>query len=227
MAMINRAGALNLVGPANEAVKAGQEALRQVEHLRDEGWLSYAEYILGVGTSMAGDYRRAAQLLSSARHRIIYGGVQPPLSSHVMHLPLMCTFVLVNCGFALGDAEAVEAHHRFIADTAERTKLPLAHFATAFSRGILLLLRDELRDAEWHLDHALQLLRQNDLMLFTPLASFCLGAAIRPPHPRRSRRPHGQLCRDSSTSHCLRHAARSQSAAAFAAAMRRSSAPTA
>jgi 4-carboxymuconolactone decarboxylase len=41
------------------------------------------------------------------------------------------------------------------------------------------------------------------------------------------RGPHGQLCRDSSTSRRLRHAARSQSAAALAAAMRRSSAPTA
>ena len=178
MAMINRAGALNLVGPANEAVKVGQEALRHVEHLRDEGWLSYAEYILGVGTNMAGDYREAARLLSSARHRIIHGGVQPPLSSHVMHLPLMCTFILVNCCFALGDAEAVEAHHRFSADIAEQTRLPLAQFATAFSRGILLLLRDEFRAAEWHLDHALQLLRQNDLMLFTPLVSLCLGLAL-------------------------------------------------
>ena len=114
----------------------------QEQHLRDEGWLSYAEYILGVGTNMAGDYREAARLLSSARHRIIHGGVQPPLSSHVMHLPLMCTFILVNCCFALGDAEAVEAHHRFSADIAEQTRLPLAQFATAFSRGILLLLRD-------------------------------------------------------------------------------------
>jgi len=86
--------------------------------------------------------REAARLLSSARHRIIHGGVQPPLSSHVMHLPLMCTFILVNCCFALGDAEAVEAHHRFSADIAEQTRLPLAQFATAFSRGILLLLRD-------------------------------------------------------------------------------------
>jgi class 3 adenylate cyclase len=178
MAIINRAGALNLVGPANEAVKVGQEALRQVEHFHDEGWLSYAEYILGVGTSMAGDYREAARLLSSARHRIIRGDVQPPLSSHIMHLPLMCTLILVNCCFALGDAEAVEAHHRFLADIAAQTRLPLAQFATAFSRGILLLLRDEFRAAEWHLDHALQLLRQNDLMLFAPLVSLCLGLAL-------------------------------------------------
>jgi hypothetical protein len=90
----------------------------------------------------------------------------------------MCTFILVNCCFALGDAGAVEAHHRFIADIAERTKLPLAQFLTAFSRGILLLLRDEFRAAEWHLDHALELLRQNDLRLFTPVASLCLGLAL-------------------------------------------------
>jgi class 3 adenylate cyclase len=178
MAMINRAGALNLVGPANEAVKVGQEALRQVEHLRDEGWLSYAEYTLGVGKNMGGDYREAARLLSSARHRIIHGGVQPPLARHPMHLPLMCTFGLVNCCFALGDDEAVGAHHRIIAGIAERTKLPLAQFLTAFSRGILLMLRDEFRAAEWHLDHALLLLRQNDLLLFTPLASLYLGIAL-------------------------------------------------
>jgi class 3 adenylate cyclase/tetratricopeptide (TPR) repeat protein len=178
MAMINRAGALNLVGAAKEAVRVGQQALRQAEHLGEEGWLSYAEYVLGVGTSMAGDYREAARLLSSARRRVIHGGCQPPISSPSTHIPLMSTFVLVNCGFALGDAGAVEAHHRFITDIAERTRLPLAQFLTAFSRGILLLLRDEFRAAEWHLDLALRLLRQNDLMLFTPLASFCLGLAL-------------------------------------------------
>ena len=37
--------------------------------------------------------------------------------------------------------------------------------------------------------------------------------AIRPPRFSQSRRPHGQLCRDSSASHCLRHAARSGSVA--------------
>jgi hypothetical protein len=127
---------------------------------------------------MAGDYREAVRLLSSARHRIIHAGSRPPPSSHAKHLPLMCTFVLVNCCFALGEAGEVEAHHRFIADIAERTSLPLAQFLTAFSRGILLLLQDKFKTAERHLHHALHLLRQFDLMLFTPLASFCLGVAL-------------------------------------------------
>src|SRR6266446_930715 len=41
--------------------------------------------------------------------------------------------------------------------------------------------------------------------------------AVRPPRAGRSRRPHGQLCRDSGTPHRLRHAARSKSAATPAA----------
>ncbi len=49
--------------------------------------------------------------------------------------------------------------------------------------------------------------------------------AVGPPRAGRSRRPHGQLCRDGSTSHRLRHAARSTSAAASAATMSPPAAP--
>ena len=49
--------------------------------------------------------------------------------------------------------------------------------------------------------------------------------AVRPPRFGRSRRPHGQLCRDSSASHRLRHAARSRSAAAPAAMRTRGTSP--
>lgn len=174
-AMITRAAALNFLGPVSEAVLTGEDVLKRALALHDEGRIAMAEFGLGQGATQAGEYRRAIALLVSARRRFVIGNARFTEETRHAHLPFLCSFMLVLCHFALGETDAVVAHHRDIEESVRDTGRPLGTFAREFCRGLLLTMRADLNAAEPILERALSIARQNELLLFVPLASFHLG----------------------------------------------------
>ncbi len=177
-AMISHAAALNFFGPVSDAFAIGKDAIQRAERLGDECLLTLAEFGLGQSAHQAGRNRDAIALIGSARHRLLSGRIARPLANPVARMPLISSFVLTRCYFALGDVAGVEEHHRFLEETGRRKETPLAGFAAAFSLGVLQQMRGELSAAEHSLENASSLARQHDLLLFAPVATFQRGLVL-------------------------------------------------
>jgi hypothetical protein len=116
-------------------------------------------------------------LLAQAQGRLAQHGVRPPSGAPASYLPLVCGMMQALCHFALGDAEAIAEHQRFVSQLTKASKLPLDGVVVGVTRGVGLLLRDDFPAAERSFDAALSAAKDNDLTRFVPLAAFHLGLA--------------------------------------------------
>lgn len=177
-ALAMRAAALNFCGAPAEALEAGESAVREAAKSGEPGWLAYAEYGLGQARFVAGRYSEAVEMLEKAYHRFHLEGAAPPPGAGAAQAALLSCMMICLSEAALGDDEgAAAAQARADAIAAANGAAPAA-IAAGFSRGVLLLSRDDTRAAEVTLARSLKLARQHDVHLFIPVLANQHGIAL-------------------------------------------------
>jgi tetratricopeptide (TPR) repeat protein len=142
-ALAMRAAALNFCGAPAEAIEAGEAAVREAAQSGEPGWLAYAEYGLGQARFVAGHYREAVELLERAYRRFhLEGAIPPPGAGAAQAALLSCMMICVSEAALGNDNGAASAQAQADAIAAENGAPPAA-IAAGFSRGVLLLSRDE------------------------------------------------------------------------------------
>ncbi|WP_426418976.1 ATP-binding protein [Bradyrhizobium genosp. A] len=176
-ALAVQAAALNFCGTPMEALEAGQKAVREAVRIADEGWLAYAQYGFGQALYVAGRYRDAVTTLGQAYNRFA-SGATPPVGGSAAFSGLLCSVMACISRAAMGEyAEAEQAQRQ--ADTvASKDGGALAAVASGFSRGTLLLHRDDILAAEAALATALAQAHQHEINLFVPVIACQHGLAL-------------------------------------------------
>jgi tetratricopeptide (TPR) repeat protein len=173
-----RAAALNFCGAPAEAIEAGQSAVRAAAESGDRGWLAYAEYGLGQAHYVAGHYAEAVETLEKAYRRFRVEGAAPPPGGGAAQAALLCCMMIGVSNAALGNDDGVASAQARADEIARETSTPTAAIAAGFSRGVLLLSRDDLKAAEETLALALKLARQHEVHLFVPVLANQHGVAL-------------------------------------------------
>jgi tetratricopeptide (TPR) repeat protein len=177
-ALAMRAAALNFCGTPAEALELGEAAVREAGRSGDPGWLAYAEYGLGQAHFVAGHYLKAVEVLERAYRKFRFEGASPPPGGGPAQAALLSCMMICVSQVALGDdSGAADAQARADAIVAENEG-PAAAIAAGFSRGALLLARDEPAAAEASLAHSLKLARQHEIHLFIPVLANQHGLAL-------------------------------------------------
>jgi class 3 adenylate cyclase/tetratricopeptide (TPR) repeat protein len=177
-ALAMRAAALNFCGAPTEAIEAGQSAVREAAESGERGWLAYAEYGLGQAHYVAGHYAEAVETLEKAYRRFRVEGAAPPPGGGAAQAALLCCMMVCVSNAALGDDEGVAAAQARADEIAKETSTPAAAIAAGFSRGVLLLSRDDIKAAEETLARSLKLARQHEVHLFIPVLANQHGYAL-------------------------------------------------
>ena len=168
-ALAMRAAALNFCGAPAEAIEVGETAVREAAQSGEPGWLAYAEYGLGQARFVAGHYHEAVEVLEEAYRRFHLEGAVPPPGAGAAQAALLSCMMICVSEAALGhDERAAAAQARADAISAENGTPPAA-IAAGFSRGVLLLSRDDIKAAEATLQQSLKLAHQHDVHLFIPV----------------------------------------------------------
>jgi class 3 adenylate cyclase len=177
-ALAMRAAALNFCGTPAEAIELGEVAVREAARSGELGWLAYAEYGLGQARFIAGCYLEAVEVLESAYRRFRFEGASPPPGAGPAQAALLSCMMICVSQIALGDEKsAADAQSR--ADTISVEKEgPAAAIAAGFSRGALMLARNEPIAAETSLAQSLKLARQHEIHLFIPVLANQHGLAL-------------------------------------------------
>ena len=177
-ALAMRAAALNFCGAPAEAIETGEAAVHEAALSGEPGWLAYAEYGLGQARFVAGNYRESVQMLERAYRRFhLEGAVPPPGAGAAQAALLSCMMICVSAA-ALGDDEAAAAAQVRADTIAAENGAPPAAIAAGFSRGVLLLSRDDIKSAEATLMQSLKLARQHEVHLFIPVLANQHGIAL-------------------------------------------------
>jgi len=177
-ALAMRAAALNFCGAPAEAIEAGQSAVREAAESGDRGWLAYAEYGLGQAHYVAGHYAEAVETLERAYRRFRFEDAAPPPGGGAAQAALLTCMMICVSNAALGDDEGVAAAQARADAIAQETSTPAAAIAAGFSRGVLLLSRDDINAAEATLALSLKLARQHEVHLFMPVLANQHGYAL-------------------------------------------------
>ncbi|MBR1238422.1 AAA family ATPase [Bradyrhizobium sp. AUGA SZCCT0182] len=177
-ALAMRAAALNFCGAPTEAIEAGQSAVREAAESGDRGWLAYAEYGLGQAHYVAGNYAKAVETLERAYRRFRIEGAAPPPGGGSAQAALLSCMMICVSNAALGDDGGVAAAQARADEIASESSTPAAAIAGGFSRGVLLLSRDDIKAAEETLAQSLRLARQHEVHLFIPVLANQHGYAL-------------------------------------------------
>lgn len=177
-ALAMRAAALNFCGAPAEALEVGQSAVREAAESGDRGWLAYAEYGLGQAHYVAGNYGEAVDTLEKAYRRFRVDGVAPPPGGGAAQAALLSCMMIGVSSAALGDDEGATSAQARADEIAGETSTPAAAIAAGFSRGVLLLSRDDIKAAEATLAQSLKLARQHEVHLFIPVLANQHGYAL-------------------------------------------------
>ena len=168
-ALAMRAAALNFCGAPSEAIETGEAAVREAARSGERGWLAYAEYGLGQARFVAGNYREAVEALERAYRGFRLEGAAPPPGASGAQAALLSCMMMCASEVALGDDDGATAAQARADEIAAETASPAAAIAAGFSRGVLLLSRDDVKAAEATLTQSLKLARQHEVNLFIPV----------------------------------------------------------
>jgi class 3 adenylate cyclase/tetratricopeptide (TPR) repeat protein len=177
-ALAMRAAALNFCGAPAEAIEAGEAAVREAGQSGEPGWLAYAEYGLGQARFVAGHYLEAVEMLERAYRRFHLEGAAPPPGAGAAQAALLSCMMICVSEAALGDDEGAAAAQARADAIAAENGAPTAAIAAGFSRGVLLLSRDDIKAAEATLAQSLKLARQHEVHLFIPVLANQHGIAL-------------------------------------------------
>ncbi|TFV68865.1 ATPase [Bradyrhizobium frederickii] len=177
-ALAMRAAALNFYGAPAEAIDAGEAAVREAGQSGEPGWLAYAEYGLGQARFIAGHFVEAVEILERAYKRFYFEGASPPPGGGAAQAALLSCMMICVSKVALGDEEGAVAAQARADAIAAQNEGPAAAIAGGFSRGVLLLSRDEPQAAETALAHSLKLAHQHEVHLFIPVLANQHGLAL-------------------------------------------------
>ena len=177
-ALAVRAAALNFCGTPSEAIETGEAAVREATRVGEAGWAAYAEYGLGQARFVAGSYHEAVESLERAYRRFKFEGAAPPVGASAAQAALLSCMMTCLSQVALGDTAAAEAAQQRADAISAKIRTPTATIAAGLSRGILLIARDELGDAESTLAQALLLAQRHEVNLFVPVLSNPHGMAL-------------------------------------------------
>lgn len=176
--IVAKSVALNFFGTPFEAVEAGEEAVGLAEQLQSAMWASYAEYGLGQAYFITGRYRDTRTYLDRASERLTAAPQNVPPGTTGEGVLVLCfmmkTIVCALTGEhddALGFAEQATK----LAETADR---PYDLIAAGYGRGVMLMSRGDLEDAESVLSTAVSLAREKEVRLFLPLVLCALGNVL-------------------------------------------------
>lgn len=177
-ALAMRAAALNFCGVPAEALEVGEAAVREATRSGEPGWVAYAEYGLGQARFVAGHYHEAVEVLERAYSRFRFEGASPPPGGGAAQAALLTCMMICVSQVALGDDDGAAAAQARADAIAAENEGPAAAIAAGFSRGALLLARDEAAAAEASLAQSLQLARQHEIHLFIPVLANQHGLAL-------------------------------------------------
>jgi class 3 adenylate cyclase/tetratricopeptide (TPR) repeat protein len=177
-ALAMRAAALNFCGAPAEAIEVGQSAVREAAESGDRGWLAYAEYGLGQAYYVAGHYTQAVESLKRAYQRFRFEDAAPPPGGGAAQAALLSCMMICVSNAALGDDEGIAAAQARADAITQETSTPAAAIAAGFSRGVLLLSKDNIKAAEETLAQSLMLARQHEVRLFIPVLANQRGYAL-------------------------------------------------
>jgi class 3 adenylate cyclase/tetratricopeptide (TPR) repeat protein len=177
-ALAMRAAALNFCGAPAEALELGEAAVHEAARSGEPGWLAYAEYGLGQARFIAGHYLEAVEVLERAYTRFRFEGASPPPGAGAAQAALLSCMMICVSQVALGDERGAAAAQARADAIAAENEGPAAAIAAGFSRGALLLARDEPGAAETSLAHSLKLARQHEIHLFIPVLANQHGVAL-------------------------------------------------
>jgi len=176
--IVAKSVALNFFGTPFEAVEAGEEAVALAEQLQAAMWASYAEYGLGQAYFISGRYRDTKTYLDRASARLIAAPENvPPGTTGDGVLVLCCMMKTIVCALMGEHDDALEFAEQAskLAETADR---PYDLIAAGYGRGVMLMSRGDLEDAERVLSTAVTLAREKEVRLFLPLVLCALGNVL-------------------------------------------------
>ncbi len=177
-ALAMRAAALNFCGAPAEALELGEAAVREAVRSGEPGWVAYAEYGVGQARFIAGHYLEAVKVLERAYRKFRFEGASPPPGGGAAQAALLSCMMICVSQIALGDDSGAAAAQARADAIAAENEGPAAAIAAGFSRGALLLARDEPAAAETSLSHSLKLARQHEIHLFIPVLANQHGLAL-------------------------------------------------
>lgn len=172
-----RAIVLNFVGTPDEAIEAGEAAVRHAAQQREGGWLTFAEYTLGQGYLFAGRCRQASNLFGAAFDRLTGDEPQVPPGASLESFTALTAVMKSIAHSGLGEMSLANRFQRRAMELAQATARPYDHVASEWSAGILLLGNSEASAAQDRLGAALELAREHEMRIFLPLVSYQLGRA--------------------------------------------------
>ena len=177
-ALAMRAAAMNFCGVPAEAIEAGETAVREAAASGEPGWLAYAEYGLGQARFIAGQYVEGVEILETAYRRFRFEHAAPPPGGGAAQAALLSAMMICISNVALGDDNAAAAAQARADAIVTENKAPAAAIGAGFSRGVLLLSRDDIEAAAATLAQSLKLARQHEVHLFVPVLANPLGIAL-------------------------------------------------
>lgn len=170
-----RAAALNFYGTPYEAIAVAEEAVALANQTNSDRWLAFVEYGLGQSYFLAGRYRDADQHIEKATALLTKAPENVPPGTTGSSLLVLCYMMGAVVHAWLGEFDEAERCSEKAAILAETNSRPYDVIAADYGRGIVLLMRGDLEEAEGALDQALRCSRESEARLFGPLIMTALG----------------------------------------------------
>ncbi|WFU20446.1 AAA family ATPase [Bradyrhizobium sp. CB3481] len=182
-----RAAALNFYGTPYEAIAVAEEAVALANQMNSARWLAFVEYGLGQSYFLAGRYRDAERHIAKATAMLTKAPENVPPGTTGSSLLVLCYMMNAVIHAWLGEFDEAEQCSEKSAVLAETSGRPYDMIAADYGRGIVLLMRGDLEDAESALDQALRCSRESEARLFGPLIMTALGNIYaQQGHPKRA-----------------------------------------
>ena len=170
-----RAAALNFYGTPYEAIAVAEEAVALANQMNSARWLAFVEYGLGQSYFLAGRYRDAERHIAKATAMLTRAPDNVPPGTTGSSLLVLCYMMDAVVHAWLGEFDEAESCSEKSAVLAETSGRPYDMIAADYGRGIVLLMRGDLEEAESALDQALRCSRESEARLFGPLILTALG----------------------------------------------------
>jgi tetratricopeptide (TPR) repeat protein len=176
-AIINRALAVNLAGAPAQSIELTEPALQRAMAASLDDLEILAWYTIGQAYYAAGNYRKAADLLSNQIERLRGENILKRFGT------AGTTSVLFLMMIGVATASMGEMHRSRVAleeasRIAEQTERPYDSVACSYGRGILSMYSGHPSEAINELRRGLDLCREYSINLFIPLIVGQLGAAL-------------------------------------------------
>lgn len=182
-----RAAALNFYGTPYEAMAVAEEAVVLATQMNSVRWLAFVEYGLGQSYFLAGRYRDAERHIAKATALLTKAPENVPPGTTGSSLLVLCYMMDAVIHAWLGEFDQAERSAEKAMNLADTSGRPYDMIAADYGRGIVLLMRGDLEEAEVALDQALRCSRESETRLFGPLIMTALGNIYsQQGHPRRA-----------------------------------------